>query len=201
MKSKHLVVIGAALIGAAALPAMAQQKPGADAGVVKMSEPGKVAVAATVTATATVEAIDKAQRLVTLKRPNGESTTVTAGPEVRNFDQIKVGDLVTVKYIEALSMTLKKDGKELRAMTESTDGARAKAGERPGGIVGRQVEVTADVIGVDAKTQTIKLRGPKQVVDLKVADPAQFKLIKVGDQIQAVFTEAVALVVEPAVKR
>jgi len=96
---------------------------------------------------------------------------------------------------------LKKDGKELRAMTESTDGARAKAGERPGGIVGRQVEVTADVIGVDAKTQTIKLRGPKQVVDLKVADPAQFKLIKVGDQIQAVFTEAVALVVEPAVKR
>ena len=201
MKSKHLVVIGAALIGAAALPAMAQQKPGADAGVVKMSEPGKVAVAATVTATATVEAIDKAQRLVTLKRPNGESTTVTAGPEVRNFDQIKVGDLVTVKYIEALSMTLKKDGKELRSMTESTDGARAKAGERPGGIVGRQVEVTADVIGVDAKTQTIKLRGPKQVVDLKVADPAQFKLIKVGDQIQAVFTEAVALVVEPAVKR
>jgi len=201
MKSKHLIVIGTALIGVAALPVMAQQKAGPEAGVVKMSEPGKVAVAATVTATATVEAIDKAQRLVTLKRPNGESTTVTAGPEVRNFDQIKVGDLVTVKYIEALSMTLKKDGKELRAMTESTDGARAKAGERPGGIVGRQVEVTADVIGVDAKTQTIKLRGPKQVVDLKVADPAQFKLIKVGDQIQAVFTEAVALVVEPAVKR
>ena len=201
MKNSYLVVIGAALIGAAAMPALAQQKPGAEAGVVKMSEPGKVAVAATVTATATVEAIDKAQRQITLKRPNGESSTVTAGPEVRNFDQIKIGDTVTVQYVEALSMTLKKNGKELRAMTETTDGARAKAGEKPGGIVGRQVEVTADVIGVDAKTQTIKLRGPKQVVDLKVADPEQFKLIKVGDQIQAVFTEAVALSVDTVPKK
>ena len=201
MKSKHLIVLGAALIGAAALPAMAQQKPGADAGVVKMSEPGKVAVAASVAATASVEAIDKATRVITLKRPNGESTTVTAGPEVRNFDQIKVGDMVTVQYAEALSLTLKKGGKELRGTKETADGARSKAGEKPAGIVGRQLEITADVIGVDAKTQMIKLRGPKQVVDLKVADPEQFKLIKVGDQIQAVFTEAVALVVEPAAKR
>ena len=46
----------------------------------------------------------------------------------------------------------------------------------------------------------VTLRGPKQVVDLKVQDPEQFKLIKVGDQIQAVYTEAVALVVEPAKK-
>jgi hypothetical protein len=35
-------------------------------------------------------------------------------------------------------------------------------------------------------------------VQLKVPDPGQFKLVKVGDQIQAVYTEAVALSVEPA---
>jgi hypothetical protein len=64
--------------------------------------------------------------------------------------------------------------------------------------VGEQVEVTADVIAVNAKTQTVTLRGPKQVVDLKVRDPEQLKLIKVGDQIQAVYTQALALSVEPA---
>ena len=65
----------------------------------------------------------------------------------------------------------------------------------------RQVEVTADVIALDAKTQTVTLRGPKQVVDLKVPDAGQFKLIKVGDQIQATYTEAVALSVERVAKK
>ena len=69
--------------------------------------------------------------------------------------------------------------------------------------MGRQVEVTADVIAVDAKTQTLTLKGPKQTVELKVPDPAQFKMVKVGDQIQAVYTEALALSVEtaPAAKK
>jgi Cu/Ag efflux protein CusF len=46
----------------------------------------------------------------------------------------------------------------------------------------------------------VTLKGPNQTVDLKVRDPAQLKLIKVGDQIQAVYTEAVAVGVEPAKK-
>jgi len=46
----------------------------------------------------------------------------------------------------------------------------------------------------------IRLRGPERQVELKVSDPAQLKLIKVGDQIHAVYTEAVALSVEPASK-
>ncbi len=152
---------------------------------------------------ARVEAIDKAQRQLTLKGPKGNVQTVTAGPEVRNFDQIKVGDMVVARYVEALTLTLKKDGKELVGKAETQDAARSKAGEKPAGVVGRQVEVTADVIAVDAKTQTLTLKGPKQTVELKVPDPAQFKMVKVGDQIQAVYTEALALSVEtaPAAKK
>jgi hypothetical protein len=88
----------------------------------------------------------------------------------------------------------------MRSNVETTDSARAKPGEKPAGIVGRQVEVTADVIAVNAKTQTLTLKGPNQTVDLKVPDPKQFKLVKVGDQINAVYTEALALSVEPAKK-
>jgi hypothetical protein len=43
----------------------------------------------------------------------------------------------------------------------------------------------------------VSLRGPKQTVDLQVRDPEQFKLVKVGDQVEATYTEAVALSVEP----
>jgi Cu/Ag efflux protein CusF len=194
------IILGAALLGAATAPAFAQTKPAAKAAVVAASAPGQAAIAATVSVSASVEAIDKATRQVTLKGPQGKLNTVTAGADVRNFDQIKVGDIVTVRYVEALTLTLKKDGKEMRGMTETPVAARATAGERPAGVVAKQTEVTANVVAVDAATQTVTLKGPKQTVELKVPDAGQFKLIKVGDQIQAVYTEAVALSVDPAKK-
>jgi Cu/Ag efflux protein CusF len=195
---KPILILGAALVGAACLPAMAQQKPDAKAAAVVASAPGTGTIASAVAVSARVEAIDKAQRQLTLKGPQGKTQTVTAGPEVRNFDQIKVGDMVVARYVEALTLTLKKDGKELRGAAETQDAARSKLGEKPAGVVGRQVEVTADVIAVDAKTQKLTLKGPKQTVELRVPDPAQFKMVKVGDQIQAVYTEALALSVETA---
>ena len=63
----------------------------------------------------------------------------------------------------------------------------AKPGEQPAAVAGRTVTVIADVIGVDAAKQTVKLKGPKRTVDLKVRDPKQLKLIKVGDQVEATF--------------
>lgn len=195
---QSLTLLGAALVAAASLPALAQNKPAATAAVMTASAPGTGTIAMSVTVTSTVTAIDKATRAVTLKGPEGKLNTVTAGADVRNFDQIKVGDMVVARYMEALTLTLKKDGKELVAKTEQADGARSAAGAKPAGIVGRQVEVTADVVAVDAKTQTLTLKGPKQTVELKVPDPKQFALVKVGDQIQATYTEALALSVETA---
>lgn len=198
MKPSSSILLGAALI--VAQPALAQNQPAARGAVVAASAPGTATLAATVMVQAAVTAIDKATREISLKGPDGKVNTVTAGPEVRNFDQIKVGDMVTVRYVEALTLTLKKDGQALRSMTERPAAVRAPAGERPAGAVARQVEVTANVTAVDAKTQTITLRGPRNTVELKVPDAGQFNLIKVGDQIQATFTEAVALAVEPAKK-
>jgi hypothetical protein len=197
MRHMSTLVVVASLLGASGLPAGAQQGAG-DAKVAAQTSPGKATIARTRQIAATVDAIDVAKRQVTLKGPDGKVKTLTAGPEVRNLEQVKVGDRVTVGYLEALSLTLKKDGKELRGTSSTTDGARAAAGERPAGVIADQVKVVADVIAIDAKTQTVTLRGPKQVVELGVADPEQFKLIKVGDQIEAVYTQALALSVEPA---
>jgi hypothetical protein len=194
------VFVLTALLGALSMPAWAQSKPEADAAVMAASAPGKATIARAAKITATVEAIDVAQRHVTLKGPKGHVVDFAVDPAVRNLEQVKVGDQVVVRYVEALSLTLKKNGKELRGRTESADAARTAAGEKPGGAVARQVEVTADVIAVNTKKHTVTLRGPKQVVDLKVPDPGQLKLIKVGDQIQAVYTEAMAMSVEPVAK-
>jgi len=163
----------------------------------KATGPGKGAMASTVEITATVEAIDKAKRAVTLKGPEGNVRTVTVGPEVKNFDQIKVGDLVAVRYLEALSLELKKGGTAPVARTESAMAGKAKAGEKPGIGGARQITVTADVIAVDAAKQIVTLKGPERTVDVKVHDPDQFKLVKVGDQVEATYTEALLISVEP----
>jgi len=191
---KHLTAIALAVAVIGVPPyALAQS-----AGAVVAKEPGKVAVAEAVRLSASVQAIDKDKRLVTLKRKDGSSFVVTAGPEVKNFDQIKVGDEVVLRYVEALTLELKKGSGAIREKVEREAGAVAQPGEKPGAAVGRQVTVVANVVAKDAKRQTIRLRGVERTIDLKVPDPKQFKLVKVGDQVEATFTEAVALSVEPA---
>jgi hypothetical protein len=183
-------------VAAIAAPICAQAQA---AGTIVAREPGKVAVADAVRVAATVQAIDKDKRLVTLKGPKGNSFVVHAGPEVKNFERIAVGDQVVVRYVEALTLELKKGGGGVREKVEREGAVAAQPGERPAAAAGRQVTVVADVVAKDAKRQTIRLRGVERTIDLKVPDPKQFKLVKVGDQVEATFTEAVALSVEAAV--
>ena len=169
-------------------------------GVAAATAPGKAAVAQTFKATLTITAIDKATRDVTLKGPQGNEVVVTAGPEVKNFDSLKVGDRVDVEYVEALTLELKKGGGLIVSRSTTTDSASAKPGETPGGAKGRQVTVVADVVAVNPATQTVTLKGPQRTVDLRIPDPEQFKRIAKGDQVEATYTQAVGLAVRPAAK-
>jgi len=184
-----------AVASALAFPVAAQTTS-----VTAASAPGKGGIAETTKVEATITAIDKKTRDVTLKNAKGEEVTVTAGPEVKNFDQMKVGDKVNIEYLEALTLELKKGGGLVVQRTEQAGAKGAKPGEKPAGVAGRQVKVVADVIDVDAAKQTIKLKGPQRTVDLHIADPEQFKRVAKGDQVEATYTQAVAVAVTPAKK-
>jgi len=189
----------AVLAACAAVSIHAQQAPAG--AVVKTSEPGKVSLTEAVRVSAAVVGIDKAGRTVDLKGPKGRVVTLAVGDEVRNFDQIQLGDQVVVRYVRALSLELKKTGSSIMQKSEKSDVARAPAGARPGAAGARQVTVLANVVAVNKKTKTITLKGPKgNVVDLIAEDPKQLALVKKGDQVEAVYTEAVAISVEPAPK-
>ena len=181
----------------AAAVALAGTAAAQTGGAMVGTAPGKAMIAQTVKATATITAIDKSTRDITLKGPQGREITVTAGPDVKNFDKLKVGDQVDMQYVEALTLQLRKGGDKTVAKTEKADAVGAKKGETPGGAVGRQVTVVANVVAVDPAKQVVTLKGPKETVDLHVADPAQFKNIAVGDQVEATFTQAFAVAVEP----
>jgi Cu/Ag efflux protein CusF len=192
------LLIASAVALACAAPALAQQKPSAGGESAVVTSPGKGSAARVVTITASVEAIDPAARTVTLKGPRGNVVTLPVSEKAKNFDKVKVGDMVVVRYLEALSLELKKGGTGIRERSEREGSATAQPGQQPAAGAARQVTVVADVMAVDEKRQTVTLRGPKQTVDLKVKDPKQLKLVKVGDQVEATYTEALAVSVEPA---
>jgi len=197
MKSKFAITLIAAALSATAFA----QQPAPAAGVAVTSEPGKVAMVGAAELSAQVVAIDKATCTLTLKGPKGNVVDVVAGEQVKNFDQIKVGDLVVARYAQALTLELRKTRDAGGEAVVKEEAAKAKAGEKPAVAGARTVTLLADVVGVDPKASTITLKGPKgNEVTLDVRNPDQFKVVKKGDQVEVTYTEALALSVEPAPK-
>lgn len=181
--------------------AHAQQTPAPKVVEAKAVAPGKAAAAQAVEVRATVVGIDKAGRTVDLKGPKGQVVTLAVSDEVKNFDQVQLGDHLVVRYMRALTLELKKTGSAIMERSDKADAVRAQPGERPGVAAGRQVHVIANVIAVNAKTRTVTLKGPKgNIVDLVMEDPKQVAMVKKGDQVEAVYSEAIAISVEAAPK-
>ena len=153
-----------------------------------------------VTLTATVQAIDQATRMVTLKGPKGDAVTFKADAAVRNLPQVSVGDEVLVNYYESLVMRVLKP--EETAVNEASAGAaRAKAGEMPAGGAAAQVTVTVSIEAIDKANGTVTFKGPSgNVTKIRAADPKNLDLIKVGDRVAVTYSEALAISVEKVKK-
>jgi hypothetical protein len=154
------------------------------------------------TVTATVEAIDQATRMVTLKGPEGNTFTFKAGEEVRNLPQVKVGDQVIAKYYEALAVEVKKPGEATPGVTKEEALGRAKPGEKPAGVMASQVTITATVQAIDTKKPSVTLKGPEgNIKEIKIKDPKRLENVKVGDLVVITYTEALAISVEKVEKK
>ena len=147
--------------------------------------------------TATVVAIDRTNRTVTLKGTGGRVVELTVGDDVGNFEQLKLGDIVTAEYKRAWSLTMKRHGGSFAS--EQVTVNRSPEGAKPGGTAEREVAVLADVVAVNAAAQTITLKGPAgNMVDVLVDNPEVLETFHKGDHVQAVYKQALAISVVPA---
>ncbi|MEE4362273.1 MAG: hypothetical protein V2I63_12210 [Pseudomonadales bacterium] len=146
---------------------------------------------------AMVKAIERETREVTVDLGNGETLTFTAGPDVRNLDQVEVGDLVQAEYVRRFTAeVVANDGMEAAA-AELGMAARAEAGEMPGAMASNTQIVTATVEAIDVEANTFALRSPDGVVTQYAArDPENLKRAEVGDLVVMTFTEGLAITVE-----
>ncbi len=151
---------------------------------------------------ATVQAVDLEKRVVTLKGEKGNVFDVAVGEEVRNLPQVKVGDIVVVKYYESIAFRILKPGEIAEGVRETETMSRAKPGESPAGKVGREVSLVATIQAIDKKKATVTLKGPEgRTVTVKAENPKNLEKIKVGDEVQITYTEALAVSVEKAKKK
>ena len=150
-----------------------------------------------------VTKIDAATRTVTLKNKDGE-TSIVAGPEVKNFAEIKVGDHFDVVYELAVAIELvkvKNPGTTSEQVSTST--TTAPQGDKPGMITTKTITATANVEAIDAAKNIVSLKGPQgNIFKVKVQNPDLMKDIAVNDQVKVVYTEAIAAAVTaPAAKK
>ena len=189
-----LLVLSIAAVGFAAEPA--GKSPATKA------EPPSWKTSSAVEETATVEAVDQATRMVTLKGAKGKSVTFKASDEVRNLAQVKVGDTVKFAYYESIAVRVLKQGEAFPAAGESSAMARAKPGEKPAGVVGTETNVNATITAIDMKAKTATLKGEDgKSVTVTPLRPEKLNEVKVGDRLVITYTEAVAVSVEKAEKK
>lgn len=150
---------------------------------------------------ATVKAIDPATRAVTLQGPKGE-VTVHVSPEVKNFSNLKVGDVVNVSYYESVAAQIAKGNKKLSDPAAATFAYGSPKGMRPSGGVGASLTATVKIEAIDLGTNTVAFRGDDgqvHIVEVRSPNMREFiRTLKPGDHVNVTFTDSVAVEVIPA---
>jgi len=156
----------------------------------------RVVGAALTTASGKVTAVDPATRTITLQGANGNSVDVVAGPEVRNFQQIKTGDTLTLDYYESVAVDVRRAGSGAPEVVTETAATRSAPGAKPGGAMGRQTTITAEIWHINKSANLVTLKGPQGGMrTIQVKDPAlqaRLQQLKEGDLVDFTITQAVA---------
>jgi len=148
-----------------------------------------------ITATSKVTAVDSAKRTVTLTNEAGETNTYKLGKNVRNFDQIKVGDQVKATLLQSVAVVVSKS-------SAPPTGARglvavAPKGAMPSVIMAKTRQITAKIASVDPQARTVTVEGPMDgKPTIKVGPRVNLDQLQQGDDVTLRVTDALAINVE-----
>ncbi|MBU3610794.1 hypothetical protein ICN32_09550 [Polynucleobacter wuianus] len=137
--------------------------------------------------------VDKKTRTIFFKNKEGESKFV-AGPEIKNFDQIKKGDRLSVTYELAVAIELiktKSDG--IRSKVETNTVTSSKANEKPSETIANKTTIIADIVEVNRDKKLVSVKGPSgKITTVTVKNPALLADVNVGEQVKVIYYDAMA---------
>jgi hypothetical protein len=171
----------AALLAAA--PSAWAQKPLTESAAVEM--------------TATIESIDRDNRVITLKDKDGNTETLMAGPQLKRFDELKVGQTVTFRYMESVAVMIRKPGEAAAAPSMGEPKVIRGTGPKPSATVSKQETAVVTVKTIDAKTPAVTVvTDTGNLLSFKVADRKNLEGVAVGDRVEVTYTAALAIAVK-----
>ena len=125
-------------------------------------------VAAGVQATAKVTAIDYKTRVATLQDAQGNSYQVQAPPEIKRFNDIKVGDTITFTYQESVALAVVKPGAAMPEAQSSPTVTRG-TGSKPSGTISQTQSTTVTIQSIDMNKPEITVKTQDgRVLSMKV---------------------------------
>ncbi len=177
-----------------AAPVLAQQA--------QTDKPAGMATAS-MTRTATVTHIDKQDRWVTLKLADGRLVDIQAGPAVKNFDQIKVGDIVTATQDDTVTIEVLPAGQAAPNVSGGTAAVGAPLGDKPMGVIVDKTVVSGKVTAIDYDQRLVTLQGPAGNSHTIEVGPGvqKFKAMKQGDNVVMTLKTATTIEVTSPTKK
>jgi hypothetical protein len=151
---------------------------------------------------ASVVSVDPDTRVIQLRGDDGRTGAFTAGPEVKNFAQIRAGDKVVVSYYRGIAAQVLPPGAAASKEVNQLDlGATAQPGAKPAAGVGSAIRGTVVVQKADTKANTLtvlKPDGASRTIPIESEEGKAFiKKLKKGDKVDVVYAEALAVEVRP----
>ena len=146
----------------------------------------------TVQLTASVVAVDREARTITLTGPEGNSHTLETDEDSNNIDKIE--DTVNVEYVQNMTIEVfANDGMEPGAGVMGVSGENVE-GETPAAMEIVTAVATATVEEINIEANTFKLKWPGgEIKEYEAQNPENLKKADVGDLVVTTFTEAIAL--------
>ena len=153
-----------------------------------------------ISATATIQAIDTTKRTITLRDETGTEDSYVVGPEVKRFNELKVGDQIKMTYYESVVLQVRKPGETSGTVGAATDAAISRSkGAMPGATVALQDRMTVTVKAIDPAVPSVTvLTSDGRTVTRKIEDKKYLENLKPGDVVDITYTRALLTHVEPA---
>ena len=149
----------------------------------------------TVTLSGSVETIDHGTRVLGIKTADGTFETLEVPQSAKRFDELKIGDKVSVTYNNNVSVRMKPPGEA--AVDTGSATKTGGEGARPGGEIAVQRTMTATINAIDKNTSAITFVGPNGwKYSRHVVDPTVFDKVKVGDKVDITWNTDLTLSVQ-----
>ena len=146
--------------------------------------------------TAEIVAIDKDARVVTLEAEDGEIEEIVCGPDVKRFDELKVGDKVTFRYYESIVSHIRRPGDPALAPSGEPTAVRG-TGPKPSGTFSQQMSATVTITEIDAEVPSVTVKTEDgRTMSFKVEDKKNLDGVKVGDRVDITYTAALMITVK-----